>query len=247
MRCRVIQHGHNYGGYWVGEWGRSKEDPGMCGPWINLNFVSYLYVNNKHLVTVFVSWSFLCLIVLSSSQKKVCSQIHFTPLIVNKINTNPNTVYFLLFLLIAVMVVCVLWDCVANACKHVCTCIHDKTARTVQTVLQTSLFCTLIFQLFEGAWMDLSWSSRSSVLVFILVSSVVAQHAVSNSAPLSLWVLVSTWIWLPSTSFSLAIPQLPISSHCTVWSCLNGSTISRSIAGVGVWKWCFVFGPGFKI
>lgn len=98
-----------------------------------------------------------------------------------------------------------------HACKLVCTCIHDKTARAVQTAHQTSLFCTIIlqkFQFVEWAWMDFSWSHLSAVLVFILVSPVVAQHAVSKPARLSLWnaSLVFTWIWLPSMCFSAATP-----------------------------------------
>lgn len=92
-------------------------------------------------------------------------------------------------------------------------CMHNGT---VQTVLQIFQFCHLIFQkvqIFEGAWVDFSWSHLSAVLLFILVSPVVAQHSVSKpAARLSLWntSLVFTCIWLPSVCFSVATPHFPV-------------------------------------
>lgn len=145
-----------------------EDNPGMyCMNHRSLWILSPIHLSTnifKYFVTVFVSWSLFCLVCVTDKQvfhRYISSQVIFY--------TNPDTVYFPLFIfswntLTAAFEVCmcvyVLVRPCGHACKPVCTCIHDKTARTLQTVLQIFLFCTLIFQKFQSfgrAWMDLSW------------------------------------------------------------------------------------------
>lgn len=88
-------------------------------------------------------------------------------------------------------------------CGLYCTCF--KKQKTVQTV---PFFPVLYFNLPKT--LDLSKRLNrfllTAVSVFILVSPVVAHHAVSSL----LQSLVFTFVWLPSVCFSVATPHFPV-------------------------------------
>jgi len=125
--------------------------------------------------------------------------------------------------------------------KLVCTCMRDKA---LQTVLQTLLFCSFIFQkfqFFEGAWMDLSLIMYFSSLSIYLSKSGYGSTCRLQFCSTSLSELGLHMNLASAHVFLCGYASLPISLNCSLIP-LNRSSAEVFPSRCRLVLWWFVSG-----